>query len=148
MYTENLHQLVNKRSNGESRCVTGPHSGRDYLFLLSATAWAVFNLFPGPTVAQVNSDQVTAPQPLPKLSQHTSHLYDHGEWSHDGKKIVFMMHQLEESNTTTIWLHDLSTGESKPLTYPDAVGCFDAMPTWSPDDRQVAFGSYRGGDNN
>ena len=98
-----------------------------------------------PSLAQVGLPERQASSLIPKNPEHTFHLYDHGEWSNDGEKIVFMMHDLAQNNTTTLWIYNFATGVSSALTSPDTVGCKDVMPTWAPDDSKVAFASNRGG---
>jgi uncharacterized protein YdcH (DUF465 family) len=61
-------------------------------------------------------------------------------WSHDGKKIAFYAFSLPNpSRNPAIWVMDPDGSNVKRLT-EHAVS-----PTWSPDDRQIAFASDRAG---
>jgi Tol biopolymer transport system component len=61
-------------------------------------------------------------------------------WSHDGKKVAFYAFALTHpSRNPAIWLMDPDGTNLKQLT-EHAVS-----PTWSPDDRQIAFASNRVG---
>ena len=61
-------------------------------------------------------------------------------WSHDGKKIAFYAFSLPNpSRNPAIWVMDPDGKNVKRLT-EHAVS-----PTWSPDDRQIAFASDRAG---
>jgi Tol biopolymer transport system component len=61
-------------------------------------------------------------------------------WSHDGKKLAFYAFaQTQPSRNPEIWVMDADGGNPKKLTD-------HAMdPTWSPDDKQLAFSSHRDG---
>ena len=81
-----------------------------------------------------------------KTAEHNNgYLYDNSDWSHDGTKIVFMSHDLDAGNTSTIWVYYTEEERLTQVTYPDTVGMMDTMPVWSPDDTQIAFASDRGG---
>src|SRR5262249_6289129 len=64
-------------------------------------------------------------------------------WSHDGNRIAFSS---DRGNTLgsdyNIWTLDVHSGELRQLTKAPAE---DFMPTWSPDDREIAFASTREG---
>ena len=45
------------------------------------------------------------------------------------------------SQNTDIWTYDLQTQSAKRLTFDPSI---DSMPIWSPDGRQIIFGSNRG----
>ena len=78
-----------------------------------------------------------------KKPEHKNHLYNNSDWSHDGKKIALMVHDLDAENTATIWVYDFDTQALTQITYPDAIGMMDWHPVWSPDDTQIAFSSNR-----
>ena len=78
-----------------------------------------------------------------KKPEHKNHLYNNSDWSHDGKKIALMVHDLDAANTATIWVYDLDTQALTQITYPDDIGMMDWHPVWSPDDTQIAFASNR-----
>ena len=80
-----------------------------------------------------------------KRDQHTKHLYDNAEYSHDGTKLAFMVHDLDAFNTCTIWILHPETGVYQQVTSADSAGMGDWMPSWSPDDQRIAFVSNRGG---
>jgi Tol biopolymer transport system component len=73
--------------------------------------------------------------------------YDDREpaWSHDGTRVAFSSDRREWASRATgdynIWVLDTRTGALQQLTTDPAE---DFMPTWSPDDRQIAFISERG----
>jgi TolB protein len=61
-------------------------------------------------------------------------------WSHDGKKIAFYQFALPNpSRNPAIWVMDPDGANLKKLT-EHAIS-----PSWSPDDRQIAFASNRAG---
>lgn len=61
-------------------------------------------------------------------------------WSHDGKKIAFYQFALPNpSRNPAIWMMDADGANLKKLT-DHALS-----PSWSPDDRQIAFASNRAG---
>jgi Tol biopolymer transport system component len=61
-------------------------------------------------------------------------------WSHDGKKIAFHAFALvQPSRNPRIWVMDADGSNQKRLTE------HGMDPTWSPDDRQIAFASKRDG---
>lgn len=61
-------------------------------------------------------------------------------WSHDGKKIAFYSFALTHpSRNPAIWVMDPDGGNMKRLVE------HGMSPTWSPDDRQIAFASNRDG---
>ena len=62
--------------------------------------------------------------------------------SHDGKRVAFVVAKLDgPKNTylTNLWVADVGTGKVWQLTRGDS----DGDPSWSPDDRFVAFDSGR-----
>jgi TolB protein len=61
-------------------------------------------------------------------------------WSHDGKKIAFYEFALPNpSRNPAIWVMDADGGNPKRLTE------HALSPSWSPDDRKIAFASDRAG---
>src|SRR5215510_3730496 len=87
-------------------------------------------------------------------NQHmlTTGTYDDREpaWSHDGTRVAFSSDRVPGSGPGTpgvvgnynIWVLDTRTGELQQITRDPAD---DFMPTWSPNDDQIAFVSTRGG---
>ncbi|HXB72912.1 MAG TPA: amidohydrolase family protein [Candidatus Acidoferrales bacterium] len=62
-------------------------------------------------------------------------------YSHDGTKIAFSSDRGNPlGSDNNIWVLDLKTGELKQLTTDPAE---DYMPSWSPNDREIAFASTR-----
>ncbi|MGE3179530.1 MAG: amidohydrolase, partial [Vicinamibacterales bacterium] len=66
-------------------------------------------------------------------------------WSHDGTRIAFSSDRSGGRGPATggnynIWLLDVASGALTQLTTDPAE---DYMPTWSPDDREIAFASNR-----
>ena len=62
--------------------------------------------------------------------------------SHDGKRVAFVVAKLDgpiNTYLTNLWVADVSTGKVWQLTRGDS----DGDPSWSPDDRFVAFDSGR-----
>jgi Tol biopolymer transport system component len=103
-------------------------------------------LLPHPGGAQEETG-VNAPRivrVLEKPPEHSGFLYDNSDWSHDGKKIAFMVHDLDAKNTSTIWVYHIVTDRLIQVTYADTVGMLDVMPKWSPDNTQITFSSSRG----
>ena len=113
----------------------------------SVFLYLVFSLLPQSLSAQEppGSTQPTVFRMITKPSEHSFHLYDHPVWSHDGQKIAFMVHDMRADNTSTIWTFHPDSGRLEQVTRADSVGMIDAQPIWSPDDRQIAFSSNRGG---
>ncbi len=72
-------------------------------------------------------------------------------WSHDGTRVAFSSDRGESISAGqpragvgnyNVWVLDLRSGA---LTRVTADGADDFMPTWSPDDREIAFISTRAG---
>jgi Tol biopolymer transport system component len=72
-------------------------------------------------------------------------------WSHDGTRVAFSSDRGESisagqvqsgSGNYNIWILDLRTNQLRQVTRERAD---DFMPTWSPDDREIAFISTRAG---
>lgn len=83
------------------------------------------------------------------LHKLTSGPFDDREptWSHDGSRIAFSSDRSDTPATGpiagnyNIWTLDVASGDVRQLTSQAAD---EYMPTWSPDDREVAFISTRG----
>jgi len=73
--------------------------------------------------------------------------YDDREpaWSHDGTRLAFSSDRREwasrETGDYNVWVLELESGDLSQVTTDPAN---DYMPTWSPDDSQIAFTSERG----
>jgi Tol biopolymer transport system component len=71
---------------------------------------------------------------------------DYGEWSPDGRSIVFQRSTIPEGGTpfADIWLLDPERGDEQPLT--DTPEFWDSTPSFSADGESVLFESNRSGD--
>src|SRR5262249_47694690 len=64
-------------------------------------------------------------------------------WSHDGTRVAFSSDRGNPLGSDyNIWVLDVASGELRQLTSDPAD---DDMPSWSPDDREIAFASTRDG---
>ena len=77
------------------------------------------------------------------VQQLTQGKFLHGSpvWSHDGTRVAFSSdHGDSLGSDYNIWTLDVRSGELKQLTKDPAD---DYMPSWSPDDKEIAFASAR-----
>ena len=68
-----------------------------------------------------------------------------GALSQDGERVVYAVNKIsaeDDREYSTIYLHDIGTGETRPMTTGAAA---DSQPQWSPDGKSIAFVSDRGG---
>ncbi len=72
-------------------------------------------------------------------------LDDYGEWSPDGRRIVFQRTIIPEGEKpyADIWLIDPETGEETPLT--ETQDAWDSTPSFAADGKAVLFESNRSG---
>ncbi len=79
------------------------------------------------------------PQPVTDGPGH-----DHSpQASPDGRYVVYVHQPMDDFNRSDIFLADLETGETRPLT--GTPGRHDHRPQWSPDGKRVSFLSERPG---
>ncbi|MCH8955373.1 protein kinase [candidate division KSB1 bacterium] len=63
-------------------------------------------------------------------------------FSPDGKQIVYMSKKLTDiTGFSKLWIKDLESGHSKPLSIPHQFKAEIEFPEWSPDGRQIVFAS-------
>ena len=70
-----------------------------------------------------------------------------GALSPDGKRVVYCVNKInaeDDKEYSTIYLHDIASGETRQMTNGTAV---DGLPAWSPDGKSIAFSSDRGGES-
>src|SRR5450755_56792 len=85
------------------------------------------------TAAAFAAQRPVAAEDLFKLS-----LLSSAQISHDGKRVAFVVTKLDGPKNTyvnNLWVADVETGKVWQLTR----GNSDGDPSWSPDDRFVAF---------
>src|SRR5579863_298335 len=106
---------------------------RSLSLFFAAVSAAVFTI----VATAAASARPVAAEDLFKLS-----LVSSPQISHDGKRIAFVVTKLDGPKNTylnNLWMADVGSGRVWQLTRGDS----DGDPSWSPDDRWIAFDSGR-----